>query len=300
MPQLVGFDRVVAEAEEQVGPREEVEHDRVAGHPRADAREEPVLLGQDPLRLRRGEDRRAEPLDERADRGDVGDRIEVEPEEDDRAPRVAKQPRHRVRAADGCAGVDGSPRLFFLVRPVLRARGVARQGDVHRPHPRFDREPARLAHRAPGAAAVERDRGLREGPVERGQVDGLVRREGPGRRGVRGGDRDDRRAIEPGVGDPQRHVDGAGAERRDADRRPALERPLRVRGERRRRLVPGEHEVDPRAARRLDEVEDLTAREAVHPGNTRLAQHGRHRLGHGRHRVRPPRSPMLRARRPPG
>jgi hypothetical protein len=87
VPELVRLDGLESHADEQVGALEEVQHDAIAGHARADAGEERVVLGQQALRLRRHEGGRVHSVHEGARGGHVGARVEVEAEDHDGAAR---------------------------------------------------------------------------------------------------------------------------------------------------------------------------------------------------------------------
>ena len=84
-------------------------------------------------------------------------------------------------------------------------------------HARLQRRAERPADFAGRILPVERQRRLRERPVDGVQIELLMRRVRPGGRGRRGGDGQERRAIEKRVGDPERHVHGTGTKRGDAD-----------------------------------------------------------------------------------
>ena len=105
---------------------------------------------------------------------------------------------------------------------------------------------------------------LRDGSVERHDVDELVGllvdAAQPGLRR----DGDERMGVELRVRDPEHQIDRPGTERGQAHAGPARERPVRVGHERGASLVPRGHEPDGRVDQRVDHVEVLLAREAEH------------------------------------
>ena len=287
MPELVGLDGIEAEADEEVGALEELEHHAVAGHPRADAAEERVVLGEQALGLGRDEHRSPQPGYELSHRGHVLPRVEVEAQDHGRAPRAREGARHALdrlgRRGWDRRGLDGD-RRDASCRAVGLSRHVAGQRDVHRSHSRRDRGEEGPPHLRLGVLAVEAERVLREGPVDGVQVELLMRGVGQGRARQGGRDGEDGRAIEKGVGHSQRHVDGARPQGGHADAGTTLDLPGHVGHESRRRLVAGEEEADPDAARRFQEVQDLPAGQAEHAGDAGLPKRAREHVGARGHR----------------
>ena len=105
---------------------------------------------------------------------------------------------------------------------------------------------------------------LGDGPVQRDQVDELVRLlVDPAQPGLRG-DGHERMRVELRVRDPEHQVDRARAEGRQAHAGIAGERAVRVGHERRSAFVPRRDEPDGRIGERVDDVQVLLAREPEH------------------------------------
>ena len=102
MPELVRFDGLEADADEEIRALEAVERSTAsADDAGAHAVEQRMVFGQHALGLRRHEDRRAEAFHERAHRGRIGVRVQIETEYHDGPARAAAvpAPRGRVRPA---------------------------------------------------------------------------------------------------------------------------------------------------------------------------------------------------------
>ena len=184
----------------------------------------------------------------------------------------------RALGGGAASGVSANGRGIFGLSIGL-PRDVARQRDVHRSEPRLDRRPPRTPHGGRGVDAVERDRLLGERTEDGVQIELLMRRVRRRRGRHRRRDREERRTIEIGVGDAERQVHRARAERRNADRGLARDLSRRVGHERRHRFVAHEDELDADLSRGLDELQNLSARQAEHPFDTGVAKRSCEYLG---------------------
>ena len=174
------------------------------------------------LRLGRRQDRRPEPLGQRDHR------------RRSRGPRARRCPARmigrRARASISSAGFrlsrSGRSAATFGSSGTsagqvgrLLERLVGRQVELDRPRRRRGHHPHRAAQGVPHGPRPDRRVPLGDRVVQRKLIEPLAQAGRVGRRAVLVGDRDQRAAVHPGVGDAVDHVGGAGRPRRHADAR---------------------------------------------------------------------------------
>ena len=155
---------------------------------------------------------------------------------------------------------------------IFRSRDVAWQREVHGAHPRRHADVERPAHLAGRVEAVNGECELGDRPVERVQIEILVRRDSAVAARERRRNRDERRSIEERVGDAKRHVDRARPKRRHADAGTTLDLAGDVCHERRGRFMTREQEFDSHASSGFDQVKDFAAGQAKDPRDAGVAQ----------------------------
>ena len=189
------------------------------------------------------------------------------------------------RRARGDRRVDRMRRDRSHVRPRL-VGDVLRQFEMHRARPLLLRDPERLAHqRGNGRRADDLAGHLGQRRHGRDDVHDLEARLPAAQDSLLAGDHHHRHRAEQRIGRAGREVERAGAERREADAGLAGQAPMGRRHERRRLLVPGQHQLDRRAAQRFDDVEILLARNPEDLLDALVLERGDDEFGAG-HRTR--------------
>ena len=257
------LDDVVADRDDDVGLIEP-EVRVVLDHEPDRSERVRMIVGHRALALEGGGHRDAEPLGEPAERADRA------------VPRHTGAGEHD-RVGRGGKGVGGPLHLVVGRRRIPRdvdlqgPRVGGALGDVFGQH---DERRARsfglgllerLAdHLGRGVAQGDHVAPLRERPVDRHEVDHLVRllveavEAGLRHQG------DQRMGVQLRVRDPEHEVERTRAERRQAHAGAARERAVDVGHERGAALVARRHEPDRRVGQRVDHVEVLFTREAEH------------------------------------
>ncbi len=227
----------------------------------------------------RGGERQIVALDDVAQQRRVGDAHRRRAEHRDRPPRGGDQfacarDRGIGRRSDFCGRRQRRHRLVGR-----RDRHIFRQVEMHRPHRLGEREADRLDQRLADAALLQLQRRLGDRLEQRVVVDPHLDAAAELIGVEVAGDRDHRRAIEPGVADAGREVGRARAERRDAKPRRARHAAGDIGGKARRAFMRRQHEIDAALAHRLHQREHVAARNAEAAGDAGGFERGDDEIG---------------------